>query len=109
MVEDVLQISLLENGARGLRLGGELDMASAHLLRTVLAEMPGVGQATLDLSELTFMDTSGLHAIIEFARTQNGDGPVVLLGASAIVLRMLELTNMTEHPNLDIRTNGNGR
>jgi anti-anti-sigma factor len=61
------------------------------------------GQAKVDLSELTFMDSSGLHALIEIARKQNGHGPLILEGASALVLRLFEITDLARHPNLEIR------
>ena len=88
---------------RGLQLTGELDMESAHLLERALASLPPSGQATLDLSELTFIDSCGLHAIVEFARSQNGNGAVVLTGLSAPVVRLFEITNIAEHPGIDIR------
>jgi len=99
---DTLQISSLD-GKRGLRLRGELDMASTAQLREALAKMPGAGQATIDLSGLTFIDSSGLHAIVEFAHGENGNAPLILVGARALVLMMFEVTNLVQHPNLDIR------
>jgi anti-anti-sigma factor len=100
------EISPLE-GERGLRLGGELDLQSVHRLTEALASLPGAGQAKLDLSELTFIDSSGLHAIVDFARS-NGNGRLILEGATATMVRMFEITNVANHPNLDIRGAMNG-
>jgi anti-sigma B factor antagonist len=99
---DILEISRLD-GVRGLRLAGELDLQSAPKLTEALANMQGDGPATLDLSELTFMDSSGLHAIVAFARADNGRGRLILEGASATMLQMFEITNLAQHPHLDIR------
>jgi anti-anti-sigma factor len=92
------------DGQRRLRLAGELDMHSVHALNEALAGMSGGGQATLDLSDLTFIDSSGLHAIVAFARNENGNGRLILEGVSTMMVRLFEITDLTEHPNLDIRT-----
>jgi anti-anti-sigma factor len=99
---DRLDISQLD-GERGLRVEGELDLHSAQQLTDALAALQGTGPATLDLSLVTFIDSSGLHAIVAFAGTENGNGPVRIQGASATLLRMLEITNLAQHPGLDIR------
>ena len=98
-----LEITFLEDEA-GLRLAGELDLHSAQQLKDAFAGIRSNGrQAKLDLSELTFIDSSGLHAIAEVAGAPNGTGPVILEGASETMLRMFEITNLTQHPGLEIR------
>ena len=103
---DTLAIS--SEGFRGLRLAGELDLRSLEPLAAAFAALPVEGQATLDLSELTFIDSSGLHAIEEIARVQNGNGPLILAGTPATVARLLEITNLAGHPGLDIRVGARG-
>ena len=98
---DTLAIS--PEGPRGLRLAGELDLRSVRPLTDAFAAMPPAGQATLDLSELVFIDSSGLHAIEEIASKQNGNGPLILSGASPAVARLLEITDLERHPGLDVR------
>ena len=51
----------------------------------------------------TFVDSGGLHAIASIAASTNGHGPLVLEGASAMVLRVFEITNLAHHPNIEIR------
>ena len=99
---ETLLVSPLD-GERGLRLLGELDMQSAHVFREALASLPGAGQTTLDLSELTFIDSSGLHAILDFANGVNGNGALVLAGMSPMMVRLFEITNIADHLKLDIR------
>jgi anti-anti-sigma factor len=96
-------LAISPEGPRGLRLAGELDLRSLRRLTAAFAALPARGQATLDLSELTFIDSSGLHAIEEIARAQNGNGPLILTGTPATVARLLEITNLARHPGLDIR------
>jgi hypothetical protein len=81
----VLEVSPLI-GVAGLRLDGELDLATAPLLAL-----------------LTFLDSSGLHAIIKLARSQEGDRSVVLVNPSTAVLRVLEIAGIDKHPAVEIR------
>ena len=71
-----LTITPLVPPRHGLHLIGELDMATVAQLKTAFETVSGNGPVTLDLAELTFIDSTGLHAIMEFARSQNGSGPV---------------------------------
>ena len=99
-------LAISPEGPRGLRLAGELDLRSVRPLTDAFAAMPALGQATLDLSELVFIDSSGLHAIEEIASRQNGNGPLILSGASPAVMRLLEITDLDRHPGLDVRVVG---
>ena len=56
---------------RVLVLAGELDMATTPLLSETLDGLGGNGAMVLDLGELTFIDSHGLHAI--FARAETLD------------------------------------
>jgi anti-sigma B factor antagonist len=91
------------DGERGLRLAGELDLESAPVLERALEALPASGQATLDLSEVTFIDSSGLHAIVAFAGAQNGNGAVILTGVSAPIARLFEITSISDHPGIEMR------
>src|SRR5262245_15080749 len=99
---EALEITYLD-GDGGLRLAGELDMHTARQLKDAFANVGNSGRATLDLSEVTFIDSSGLHAIVECARAQDGSGPLILVGASEITVRLLEITDLVRHPDLEIR------
>lgn len=86
-----------ENGSVVVTLRGELDLASApDLQRELLAllEAP-VTDVTLDLGELTFLDSSGLGALYR-ARQQADAGNVALRleAVPAHVKRVLEVTAM---------------
>jgi anti-sigma B factor antagonist len=104
---DALEITGLD-GERGLRLAGELDLRTAPQLTEAFASMRRNGPAKLDLSELTFIDSSGLHAILELASSVDGTGPLVLDGVSATMLRVFEITNLAQHPDLQIRSADGG-
>src|SRR5262245_25265397 len=85
------EVSLID-GERGLRLSGELDIETVSELRKAIAVLPAGGQARLDLSQLSFIDSSGLHAIAEFARREDGGGPLIVDGVSPFVARVFEIT-----------------
>ncbi len=70
-------------------LEGELDMASAP---EVLARLDGSGNGrlVLDLERLTFMDSSGLRALIDLTRSR-GEGTLVLRNMPPNVHRVFEL------------------
>lgn len=96
-------------GQRGLRLTGELTAESVPRLVQAFESMQGAGQATLDVSQLTFVDSTGLHAIAALARGENGSGRVILEGVKPQIARLLEITDLAAHPDLDIRDAGRGR
>jgi anti-sigma B factor antagonist len=90
--------------ARTLRLIGELDMASAPQLNALLAHVADESSdLTLDLSELTFMDSTGLHAVVDLARALDACATLMLLSPSPTVARVLDIAGLVESiPNLRI-------
>ena len=61
-----LQIRCDRDGV--LWLSGEFDMAEMErFLRTATAQVDGSRQVVLDLSGLTFLDSSGIGSIVRFA------------------------------------------
>lgn len=56
------------SGLSGLRLVGEIDLATRELFTTALDEaMSGAGDLHLDLSELTFIDIGGVQVMLSSA------------------------------------------
>jgi anti-anti-sigma factor len=96
-----LLVLQLEHG-RGLRLVGELDLATIGLLVAELEMLPA-GADVLDLTELTFMDASGLHALERYAATLDGTGPLVLENAPPHVHRLFDLTGASRNPAIELR------
>lgn len=77
---------------------GELDVSSSGELAAALVTVaPSPAGIHLDLSEVTFIDSSGLRVIA--ATMRDGDehgGPVRVIAASEAVRRIVELTGMGE-------------
>jgi anti-anti-sigma factor len=99
----VFEISPLVNG-KGLRLAGELDLASAPRLTEALLDFDSSdGELHLDLTEVSFLDSSGLRVIVALARSRGDNGSVVLLEPSAAIMRILEIVEIDKHPGIEIR------
>ena len=82
-------------GHHTIVLRGELDMSNAEALETIIQRLciDGISGIVLDLSQLDFMDSSGLRAVLSSQATckQHGYDLSVIPGCGA-VRRLLELT-----------------
>ncbi|NLA36176.1 MAG: STAS domain-containing protein [Actinobacteria bacterium] len=82
-----------EEAATVCRPVGELDAFSVQSFRETLATLAGDGPVVIDLSEVPFMDSSGLGALIGGIRKiREADGEVVVVCDRAAVLRLLHTT-----------------
>ena len=78
-----------EDGTVVLRLSGELDLVSEPILEAALARAKG-SPVRVDLSDLAFMDSTGLRALLGAARSYPD---LKLVGPlQAPVRRLLDLT-----------------
>jgi anti-sigma B factor antagonist len=87
--------SSLANGRR-LEVAGELDLASSPALRAALADLAdGVGDVTVDLSAVTFIDSTALsilvHAHVESSAV---GGRLIVTNPSPVVVRILHLAGL---------------
>jgi anti-anti-sigma factor len=97
---DILEVTTQDSGGQvTISLKGELDLSSVgkvqEELRRVEAEGPSV--LVLDLSNLTFLDSTGLRTVVtadERAR-ENGRRLVVVRGPDA-VQRVFAITRLEE-------------
>jgi anti-anti-sigma factor len=96
------EISTASDGA-GLKVSGELDLATAPKLTEALLNAPGRGELSLDLSEISFLDSSGLNAILAFVRSRNGSGQLVIVNPSGPVARVLEIAGIEQHAAIEVR------
>ena len=82
-----------------LRLSGELDLTSAGLLETSIAEScaDGARRVVIDMSELRFMDSTGLRSLLvsqEVCTVNDCDFSISSLTPQ--VKRLLELSGMEQ-------------
>jgi anti-sigma B factor antagonist len=81
-----------------VRLGGELDLAGTHRLAAALEATRDVAPGlplVLDLSAVSFMDSSGVRALVEAGRLAQETGRrLALLRPSRPVVRVLDLVDL---------------
>lgn len=80
-----------------IHLVGELDMSTADELDAALRTAPDDEELTLDLTELTFIDSSGIQVLLRYVASRDGragDGTLVLVGAAPNVRRALEIVGI---------------
>lgn len=85
----------LDHGISVLILEGEIDLASAPVLKGSLAELsPEYSRVVVDLSGVRHMDSTGLGVLIGFRRRLRDGDQIVLTGARATVRALFELTGL---------------
>jgi anti-anti-sigma factor len=86
----------------GLRLAGELDLFTSTKLTLALADVDAMDPIHVDLTELTFIDSAGIGAILTFAGSRSASGRVMLINPSEPVRRALEIAGLDQHPAVEI-------
>ena len=94
-----------DSGRTVLGLVGELDMAGAAAMRAAgLAALgePGSSTLVLDVTELTFVDSTGIGTWVELHNHASGqDQSVVLQGVSGNLTRVLTIAGLAPLFDLD--------
>jgi anti-sigma B factor antagonist len=85
-------------------LAGELDISNVDDVRTQLEEELGRGhQLVLDTSEVSFMDSQGLHVLIRLGELAAGSGSTIqVLNSSPAVRRLLNVAVPQGIPGVEI-------
>ena len=85
-------------GALRIRVSGEVDMACApELLDTLLAaDVPSGGTLVLDLAGVTFMDSTGISALVEAhqQRRRPAGSPSTVVEVPPLIAKMLRITGV---------------
>ncbi|MGW0969905.1 STAS domain-containing protein [Streptomyces sp. NPDC002516] len=102
------------SGGATVNVHGEIDLAGAELLRRALLKAAAVcrtGDAvTLDLSDVTFCDGSGLEALLRARRRASCEHcSLTIAAASPAVRHLLELTGTAALLGSDSRHTGPAR
>ena len=87
-----------------ISLSGEIDMASAAKVSSALAPAVGAaGPVIIDVSGVTFMDSTGIHALLEAAHALRRGGCLIIHGARGSVVRVLDVCQLAAvQPNIHI-------
>jgi anti-anti-sigma factor len=90
---------------RALKLEGEIDVANASDLIEAIREAcaDGASDVTIDMSGVSFIDSSGLHALHQAIATQDG-ARLVLVDVPAHVLRIMGILGMDRLREISFRS-----
>ena len=83
-----------------IRVRGELDAYGAPRLEEIGSDLiaDGVGELVIELGETSFLDSSGLRAILTLHQRVGNDGGEFAIGnPSESVMRLLEITGLVDH------------
>ena len=78
---------------------GEVDLSAASLFEESLA-IAGATNASaiiVDLDRVSFMDSAGVHALLQFSISDDNRGRLTLTAGSPQVRRLLELTGVKRY------------
>jgi anti-anti-sigma factor len=87
----------VQNGGAALSLEGELDMATAAALEERLSDLEDHGSRhlVLDLTGLSFIDSTGLRVLLQAtARAHDRGHELILRPARGTVQRVFEITGV---------------
>jgi anti-anti-sigma factor len=97
-MRDELDIEVRADGARVvIAVSGDLDLATVETLRSCLESVDGnVGEISLDLADLTFLDSTGVALMVGAHRALESDGrSLTLCNPRAQVAKVIELSGVT--------------
>jgi anti-sigma B factor antagonist len=83
-----------------LVVGGDLDMATVGAVRNKLAAVVEEGwkRIVLDLREVDFIDSQGLHVLLDADREARGGGwSFAIADGSQPLARLLAITGLEDH------------
>lgn len=105
-VRTVGNLEIEQRGTGELALSGEVDLSNADQVPEAVAALaPAEGDLVLDVSDLRFIDSTGVRLLLTLAadRGQRG-GNLVLERPGGVVRRVLGLMGIERAPYLEIRS-----
>jgi anti-sigma B factor antagonist len=100
MAGEELDITVRQvDGTAVVAVAGEIDVYTSPHLQEQLVQVlrDGKSSIVLDLSEVTFLDSTGLGVLITgLKRCRSADGDLVLVTAQPNVLKVLEITGLND-------------
>jgi anti-anti-sigma factor len=80
-----------------LSMAGELDMSTAPALEAAVERAQGGSAILIDLRELTFIDSTGIRALLRvYAAGQNGHSTVSFIRGQERVQRVLRIAGVDQ-------------
>jgi anti-sigma B factor antagonist len=98
----------IEHRGRRLYVEGEIDLTTADQFRAALeAAVAADPVVVIDMGGVTFIDASGLHALVDVADSLNGAAPLTLVNAKRAA-RLLDIVGLRGSRSLEIRDGDEG-
>jgi anti-sigma B factor antagonist len=94
----------VQDGVATIHVAGEVDVSNAADLRDVSlrALRDGASSLVVDCAELTFIDSTGLSAILSaYREAQVQWGTVTIRHPTPIVLRVIEMTGIDQYVTVE--------
>jgi anti-anti-sigma factor len=86
-----------------IAFSGEIDLATSPEMSSALEPWTRAGgPVTIDLSEVTFMDSTGVHALVDAARALGDRGCIVIHGAHDGLSKVFALLRLDWVPNIHV-------
>jgi anti-sigma B factor antagonist len=83
------------DGPTVLTVGGELDQHTATELREAIDEIPLASGVVVDLTELTYCDSTGISVLVSAVRrAQHENGSLSLVGLNADLLHHFRIVGL---------------
>lgn len=105
-----IQVELLEkDSVQRFKIIGEIDAFTAPVLQERLASVEKVEemQAELDLSEVGYMDSTGLGVFVGFYKAVKANGGhVKIIGVNKRLKRLFEITGLDEIMDIEMTEGG---
>ena len=95
----VIDVTQPAEGLYVIALAGEMDIANSPEFTSRVTELGVTGshRAVFDLSGLTFLDSSGINALVSVAKAIESEGGEVALAApSPHIRQVFEIVNLAE-------------
>jgi anti-sigma B factor antagonist len=87
------------------RLVGEIDMSNAaEFTRTVTDGVIEGGEIVFDCSDLKFIDSTGMAALVEISRGLGENGRLVLRSPRTSLVKAVHVLGLDRLPNLELAT-----
>lgn len=100
----MLAVGVFDDGDdRVIRVGGELDLSTVPALEHELEVALGrpAGGVVVDLSELEFIDSTGIAVLMRAMGTSNGSSRLKFVPSQSVgVVRVLDMTGVAERMEL---------
>ena len=88
---------IVDEQTRSGRFTGEIDLASYDRLIAAMSPLTGsTGDIICDLTDVTFIDSSGIRLFVQMHRSRDAGSAVVLRNAAPNVERVFALTGLSD-------------